>query len=553
LAGTTVLFGFSLWGLAATRNDGSLEGVYLAFTFGVLAWAWQEVSFYTGFVTGSRKQPCKEGCSGWEHFIHAVQTSLYHELAIIASALVVWWITRGGVNQVGKWTFLIMWWMHQSAKLNVFFGVRNLNEEFLPEHLRYLKSFFTKKGMNPFFPISVTVSTLITAALVEACVHHATTTAELAGLTFLIALMALAILEHWLLVVPVNAGKLWHSGLASRKATVAPADVTVIAGFLGAGKTTFLRRLLSEGPVDDKTVVLINDFGAAGVDTSLVGTRGADVVELPNGCICCSLKSDLAAQLRDTVRKFAPRRVLIEPSGVAEVATLLSVLTRPALADTVASLRVITLVDASAFLADYQRMPEYFEAQIAVSPTLVINKTDLVSAAQRRMVEHTLRALTPSATILYSEFGVVDRDALATALGAAPTVEARTSPDAAEAMALDGHAPAHAHHHHHHEAELGYATWDLALSGTVPLEALELLLERMRAGEFGVLRRAKGVIEVHGGWVRFDIAGGRVNVSAHIAATGERARAMAIGERVEHDALTAAFRELSGLREPAMV
>jgi putative photosynthetic complex assembly protein 2 len=116
LAGTTVLFVAAIAGLAATRDDASIGGVYLAFTCGILAWAWQEVSFYTGYVTGPRRQPCPEGCRGWRHFGHAIQTSLYHELAILASGVLVWWITRDGANQVGKWTFMILWWMHQKAR-----------------------------------------------------------------------------------------------------------------------------------------------------------------------------------------------------------------------------------------------------------------------------------------------------------------------------------------------------------------------------------------------------------------------------------------------------
>jgi putative photosynthetic complex assembly protein 2 len=293
MLGATVVFGASLYGLGVTADDATVKGAYLAFTFGLLAWGWQEISFYMGYVTGPRNHPCEEGCAGWRHFGHAVATSLWHELAIIASAAVVFWLTWGSVNQIGCWTFMVLWWMHQSAKLNVFLGVRNLNEEFLPEHLDFLKSYLTKKPMNLLFPVSVTVSTVITVMLAEKALAADATAFEAAGYTFLAVMMTLAILEHWFLVLPLPAAALWHWGLASR--TPAKSfDAEIVAGFLGAGKTTFLQRTLASADPAVKSVVLVNDFASVGVDNSLLGDQGADVVELPNGCICCSLRADLA-------------------------------------------------------------------------------------------------------------------------------------------------------------------------------------------------------------------------------------------------------------------
>jgi putative photosynthetic complex assembly protein 2 len=202
--GGSLLTLVALWGLWATRNDTSVGGAYLAFTWGTLAWGWQEMSFYMGYVTGPRRQPCPEGCSGFAHFLHAVQTSLYHELAVVISAALVVALTWGGANQIGAWTFLIMWWMHQSAKLNVFFGVRNLSEEFLPENLQFLRSFLTKKPMNAFFPFSVTISTVIAAILFQRAFAVGATPFFAIGFSFLVFLMSLAILEHWMLVLPIH-------------------------------------------------------------------------------------------------------------------------------------------------------------------------------------------------------------------------------------------------------------------------------------------------------------------------------------------------------------
>jgi putative photosynthetic complex assembly protein 2 len=223
MLGTTALAALALYGLAVSSSDTTLTGTYVAFTSGLMVWAWHETSFLMGFVTGSRTTPCAHGCRGWRHFVHAVETILYHELAIAASAVAVVALTWGGANQVGTWTFLLLWGMRLSAKLNVFLGVPNLTEEFLPAHLHYLKSFLTKKPMNLLFPVSVTVSTVIAGFLVMQATAAEALLFEAAAFTFLAALMVLAILEHWFLVLPLPDAALWRGALSSRRLEPPPA------------------------------------------------------------------------------------------------------------------------------------------------------------------------------------------------------------------------------------------------------------------------------------------------------------------------------------------
>ncbi|MEM7041805.1 MAG: putative photosynthetic complex assembly protein PuhE [Pseudomonadota bacterium] len=217
MLGATVILGICLWGLADTANDATVRGAYLAFTCGLLVWGWQEMAFFMGYITGPRREPCPEDSSGWRRFGHALQACLWHELAILVAAVAVLWLTWGGANQIGAWTFLMLLGMKLSAKLNVFLGVRNLNEEFLPEHLSFLKSYLTEKPMNLLFPISVTISTAIAVILGQKALAADASSFEAAGYTFLTVLLALAILEHWLLVLPLPAAALWHWSLASRK------------------------------------------------------------------------------------------------------------------------------------------------------------------------------------------------------------------------------------------------------------------------------------------------------------------------------------------------
>jgi len=552
MIGASVVSLGCIYGIFRSSELTSVSAAYWAFFFGLFAWGWQEISFYMGYVTGPRNQPCPEGCTGWAHFIHAIETSLWHELAIIATAIVIVDQTWGEPNQIGMWTFMVLWWMHQSAKLNVFFGVRNLNEEFLPEHLTFLKSFLKSKPMNLFFPVSITISMVITTMLFEHAAS-ATTVFARSGDTFLGTMMALAILEHWFLVVPLPAGKLWQWGLSSRKPAKA-FEVEITAGFLGAGKTTYMRRRLAElGSVDQKiagkTVVLVNDFAAAGIDGSLLDAQGADVVELANGCICCSLRDDLATQLQETVTRFAPDRVLIEPSGVADIASLIGVMQRPALAPFVKDIKVTTVIDAGAFLADYARLPAHFAAQARLASTLIINKADLVSAAGRNMVAETLRRLNPSVTIRAARYGQVDAEPM-TVLSLVETHDAHVHEEHCghghddhdhHDHDLDhGHQP-HEHDHDHAGSELGFVSWNAALDGACDAQKLQTVLENITHGVFGDIKRVKGLARSGAGWVHFDVAGGRASMSAFAATPAETARVVAIGKSIDEAALNAAL------------
>jgi putative photosynthetic complex assembly protein 2 len=210
MAGATGLMGAAFYGLVTSATDTSVAGAYTAFTCAVLIWGWLEISFYMGYVTGPRTHHCAHGCGGWRHFGHAIQASLYHEIAVLALAAAVIALTRDSPNQFGTWTFVVLWWMHQSARLNVFLGVSNLNAEFLPEHLAHIKSFFRSAPMNLLFPFSVTLSTIGAVLLGQQALSGANDAFRTVGYTLVTTMMVLAILEHWFLVLPLSAAKVWN-------------------------------------------------------------------------------------------------------------------------------------------------------------------------------------------------------------------------------------------------------------------------------------------------------------------------------------------------------
>jgi putative photosynthetic complex assembly protein 2 len=209
----------SLLALWLTRGSLGNGAVVVAFTAALCLWAWNEMAFLMGFVTGPRRVAATPGARGWRRFLESTATLITHELAIAATAALIWIITRGGDNLFGLWTFLVLWVMRLSTKINIFLGAPNVPEDFLPPHLGYLASYFRKRPMNGFFPISVTLATLAAAWLAHLAFGAGRSSGEVLGYSLVAALTALAVLEHWLLFLPLPAQRLWAWSLKSHAAT----------------------------------------------------------------------------------------------------------------------------------------------------------------------------------------------------------------------------------------------------------------------------------------------------------------------------------------------
>ncbi len=209
MGGASIVLVGALVVLRDSAADASATGAYTAFTAALLAWAWIEMGFYLGFVTGPRRHACPPGCHGWRHFRHAIAANLYHEIAILVLLALAVGLTWGAPNQTGLWTLLVLHWMHLSARLNVFLGVSNLNADFLPEHLAHMRSFFRHRPMNLLFPISVSVSTIVALLLAQRAAGDPADALHVTGYSLVATLMVLAILEHWFLVLPLRAALAW--------------------------------------------------------------------------------------------------------------------------------------------------------------------------------------------------------------------------------------------------------------------------------------------------------------------------------------------------------
>ena len=220
---STLLALGALAGLQSSAQMNSEAGAYCGFTCALLVWGWHELSFLTGWVTGPRKQPASNGARGWLRFNQAVQAILWHELAILASGVAIAVLTWGAPNRTGLATFVVLWLMRISAKLNIFLGVRNLSLELLPPHLAYLGSYFRQRPINPLFPFAVSAATGATVWLVHTTLAAAPGTAAATGGLLVATLLALAIVEHWLLVLPVQSTALWRWAMRNHRSAAAAA------------------------------------------------------------------------------------------------------------------------------------------------------------------------------------------------------------------------------------------------------------------------------------------------------------------------------------------
>ncbi|MES2021266.1 MAG: putative photosynthetic complex assembly protein PuhE [Pseudomonadota bacterium] len=205
----------------ARADDASWGGAYLGFAAAIVIWGWHEMGFLMGFVAGPNRAPCPPGVVGWARFRAATATVIHHEVAIAATALLLFALTWGQPNQAAPLTFLLLFVLRLSAKFNLYLGVPNLSDEVFPAHLAYLKSYFRKRAFNALLPLSIGGSAALAGwawTLAEAAPAQsgtATTATLLAGLA------ALGVVEHLFLVLPLRDAKLWHWASAKNQAAKA--------------------------------------------------------------------------------------------------------------------------------------------------------------------------------------------------------------------------------------------------------------------------------------------------------------------------------------------
>ena len=214
--GIATVFGLAgCAGFWTSLGDVDAVGAYTAFASALAIWCWHETSYFLGFVTGPRPRACPAGLSGPRRFGYGVQASLYHELAIIVTGAVMLWLAAGEANVIGAQTFLVLWLMRWSTKINIFLGVSNLHEHFWPERLRYLSSYVSQRKGNGFFPVSIALAVVLGVWVAQPLAAGESGTFAATGALLTLTLLGLACLEHVCLMLPIPDEVLWRWGLGA--------------------------------------------------------------------------------------------------------------------------------------------------------------------------------------------------------------------------------------------------------------------------------------------------------------------------------------------------
>lgn len=203
-AGMTMGMMLAVLAFVATRNMTDMNAILIALTCGVVIWGWQVAGYYLNFVTGESADVTDDNQLSLRHrFWLALNSGIHHELMALVFAIGMIILTWSSPNKWGMWVYVALWLMHASAKLNVFFGVRNFHIEFLPQHLHHIERLLEHRQYNAFFPFSVVVASSVVLVLFFRAVYPPIVETQSAGYLAIATLIALGILEHCLLVLPV--------------------------------------------------------------------------------------------------------------------------------------------------------------------------------------------------------------------------------------------------------------------------------------------------------------------------------------------------------------
>lgn len=214
--GGLVAFALAWWGFAYSLSGQSAGQIYIGFFSVLVIWGWVELCFLTGVISGPNLFECPQNIPPWERFIRAWGTIAYHEMLLLLVLALVVYQSYGAVNSFGTWIFVILYFARISAKLNLFLGVPRINIEFVPKALSHLPSHFRIANTSWLFPVSITLLSFATACWFER-LYAAHDLQGQIGFALLGAMSALALLEHWFMVLPVPDAKLWRWMLPSPK------------------------------------------------------------------------------------------------------------------------------------------------------------------------------------------------------------------------------------------------------------------------------------------------------------------------------------------------
>jgi G3E family GTPase len=371
--------------------------------------------------------------------------------------------------------------------------------------------------------------------------------------------------------------------------------IDVVSGFLGAGKTTLIKKLLKEALDGSKTVLIENEFGEIGIDGGFLKEAGIEIKEMNSGCICCSLVGDFGTSLKEVIDTYAPERILIEPSGVGKLSDVLKAVENVAGDLDVQINSAVAVVDASKCKMYIKNFGEFFVNQIQYAGTIILSRTDKVSDEKIAECVEMIREHNTQATIITTPLEQLDGTTVLNTIEGADKIDdllqemmekAKSEPEHHHHHDHDEECGCHHHHdedeedehehhhhhhhdedeedehehhhhhhdedeedehehhhhdHHHHHADEVFTSWGVETPNKYTNEEIEKILTALDSGEYGAILRAKGMVPAEDGtWIYYDyvpeehdIRSGKPEVTGKICV---------IGAELKEDNLKALFR-----------
>jgi len=359
--------------------------------------------------------------------------------------------------------------------------------------------------------------------------------------------------------------------------------IDIFSGFLGAGKTTLIKKLIKEAYTGEKLVLIENEFGEIGIDGGFMKESGIEITEMNSGCICCSLVGDFTQSLSQVLERFAPDRILIEPSGVGKLSDVIKAVKKVE-SDTVKLNSFTTVADAGKCRIYAKNFGEFYNDQIEHAGCIVLSRTGGMSGEKIEAAVALVREKNPVATLITTPWNELTGAAILAVMEQKHTLEKELHHLEEESCPVcghhhhgDGHDHDHHHHdgdechchedhhhhdhhhhddechchedhhhhehehHHHHHADDVFDSWGIETTATYTIEKINSALSELaQADIYGIVLRAKGIVAgADGEWIHFDYVPGAPDVRT--GGADVIGRLCVIGSGIHKDALAELF------------
>ena len=320
--------------------------------------------------------------------------------------------------------------------------------------------------------------------------------------------------------------------------------IDIYSGFLGAGKTTLIKKMIQEAYAGQKLVLIENEFGEIGIDGGFLQEAGINITEMNSGCICCSLVGDFGKALEQVIDQYNPDRIVIEPSGVGKLSDVIGAVEKVT-NDDVTLGYTVAVCDAGKVKVYIKIFGEFYNNQIETASTIILSRTDSVPQNKLDASVALIREHNEKATVVTTPWNQLTGAQLLEAMEGQATL-------AAELAKLEEEHKHHHHHHehgehcscghdhHHHHADEVFTSWGVETHKKFDRSFVENCLKQLDSGEYGIVLRAKGIIEcTDGSWIHFDMVPEEYDVRVGGAAiTG---KLCVIGSKLDEKAIAALF------------